>query len=160
GGVRRARREGRTSALSSEERTMRLLAGLLALCGLCLLASSAAAKPEKVAPNRDWGAVVNDENLKKHTPKDGLVTDAKAFEALWKAWRPKEKVPAVDFKKEFAVVTLAEGPNQCSIRATLDDGNLVIEATQTLIGGNGFGYSIATFNREGVKKVNGKALPK
>ena len=30
----------------------------------------------------------------------------------------------------------------------------------TLVFGDGFGYSIATFSRKGVKKVNGKELPK
>jgi hypothetical protein len=128
---------------------------------LALLAAAGAAeaKPVKVTPNRDWVAVVNDENLKKQAPKDGVVTDAKTFEALWKAWRGKEKVPAVDFTKEFAVVTLASGPNRPSISATLDEGDLKIQARQTLIGGDGFGYSIATFNRKDVKKVNGKELP-
>jgi len=139
---------------------MRRSVCLLALCGLSLLASSAEAKPVKVAPGNDWVEIVNDGTLEKHAPKDGFITDAKAFETLWKAWRPKEKVPAVDFKKEFVVVTLAGGPNRPSISATLDEGNLKIQAIQTLIGGDGFGYSIATFDRKGVKKVNGKELPK
>jgi hypothetical protein len=133
---------------------------LSCVLALFVLVGVADAKPVKVTPNRDWVAVISDENLKKQAPKEGLITDAKTFEALWKAWRPKEKVPTVDFKKEFAVVTLASGPNKPGISATLDEGDLKILARQTLIGGDGFGYSIATFSREGVKKVNGKELPK
>ena len=36
---------------------------------------------------------------------------------------------------------------------------LIERAEQTLIGGKGFGYSIATFNRKRVKTVRGKKLP-
>jgi hypothetical protein len=123
------------------------------------LAGIATAEPVKVTPGRNWVAVVNDETKKKEAPKDGLITDAKAFEKLWKSWRKDEKVPEVDFKKQFVVVTLASGPNKPGISAVLDEGNLKILARQTLIGGDGFGYSIATFDRKGVKKVNGKELP-
>jgi hypothetical protein len=133
---------------------------LCCVFAVLVLAGCADAKPLEVAPNRDWVEVVRDEDLKKYAPKDGLVTDAKTFGELWKAWRPKEKAPEIDFKKEFAVITLAGGPNKPGISATLDEGELKIVARQTLIGGKGFGYSIATFDRKGVKTVNGKALPK
>lgn len=129
------------------------------ILALFVVVGVADAAPTKVTPSKDWVAVVKDDNLKKHAPKDGFITDAKTFEELWKAWRPDEKLPTVDFKKEFVVVTLASGPNRPGISATLDEGNLKILARQTLIGGDGFGYSIATFSREGVKKVNGKELP-
>lgn len=119
----------------------------------------ALAAPVTVAPNNNWVAVVKDEALKKHAPKSGVIVEAKEFEKLWSAWRKGEKVPAVDFTREFVVVTLASGPNRPGISATLDDGDLKIKAAQTLIGGKGFGYSIATFDRQGVKKVNGKELP-
>lgn len=127
---------------------------LATLTTLCL------AQPKQVVPNRNWVDIARDETLKKEAPKDGVITTSKAFAKLWKAWRKDEKVPEVNFKKEFVVVTLASGPNRPGVSATLDEGNLKIMARQTLIGGEGFGYSIATFNREGVKKVDGKDLPK
>lgn len=126
---------------------------------LVLGCAMVSAEPKKVMPNRNWVAVVNDEKLQKHAPKNGLVTDAKAFEKLWKAWRSDEKVPEIDFTKEFVVITLGSGPNRPGISATLDAGELKILAQQTLIGGSGFGYSMASFNRKGVKSVNGKKLP-
>jgi hypothetical protein len=132
---------------------------LVCLVALALAAGAASAAPEKVAANRDWIGVVGDDALKKMAPKNGLVTDAKQFAKLWKAWRKGEKVPEIDFKKEFVAVTLASGPNRPSISATLEEGKLKILARQTLIGGDGFGYSLAAFNRKGVKSVNGKNLP-
>jgi hypothetical protein len=134
----------------------------LTMAATLVLALSGAAPGEEkqVTPSKDWVEIVNDETLKKEAPKGGVITDAKAFEKLWKAWRKDEKVPKVDFTKQFVVVTLAGGPNKPSISATLKDGDLKITAIQTLIGGDGFGYSIATFDRKGVTKVNGKELPK
>ena len=36
---------------------------------LLAFAGTALAGPEKVAANRDWVAVINDETLKKHAPR-------------------------------------------------------------------------------------------
>src|SRR5262245_26360010 len=135
----------------------RLTVGVLLVFAL---AAAVSGEEKKVTPNRNWVAVIRDDNLKKEAPKGGVITDAKTFEKLWKAWRKDEKVPEVDFKKEFVVITLASGPNKPGITAKLKDGDLKITAAQTLIGGDGFGYSIATFNRKDVKKINGKELPK
>jgi hypothetical protein len=135
---------------------------LLMGCAVVFLftGSTLLAEKKAVVPNRNWVAVVNDETLKKHAPKSGVILDAKAFEKLWKAWRKDEKVPTINFKKEFVLVTLASGPNKPTVSASLEDGNLKILSLQTLIGGNGFGYSLATFDRKGVKKLNGKDFPK
>ena len=62
------------------------------------------------------------------------------------------QVPPTE-KKELVVVTYASGPNQPGISATLADGTLKIGSFQTLIGGPGFGYSLATFDRKGIKQV-------
>jgi hypothetical protein len=130
-----------------------------ALAALVLAAPAVLAAPEKVVPDRNWTAVIRDEKLKSAAPKSGLITDAKTFEKVWKAWRKDEKVPAIDFKKSFVLVTFASGPNVPSITATLDDGKMTIRSIQTLIGGEGFGYSLAVFPRKGVKTVQGKELP-
>ncbi len=53
----------------------------------------------------------------------------------------------------------AGGPNRPGVSARLDGTTLKITAWQTLIGGEGFGYSLATFPRKGVKTVNGMKLP-
>jgi hypothetical protein len=132
---------------------------VLPLLALPLLAPAVAAQPKKITPGQTWVGTKDDEKLKKLAPKEGVVVEAKEFEKLWKAWRPDEKVPQVDFTKEFVLVTLASGPNKPGINATVEDGKMVVRALQTLIGGPGFGYSLATFPREGIKSINGKEFP-
>jgi hypothetical protein len=141
----------------------------LALALVALLIPAAQAdKPKPVKPNRAWTGIQSKDARLKQAPRSGFITDAKAFEKLWKAWQPaSEKVPTVDFKKEFVVVGTAsasrsppDDPLQ-GISASLDDkGNLTTRYIATLIGGPGFGFSFATFERKGVKSVNGKPLGK
>jgi len=130
------------------------------MCVTLLAAGVALAEPKAVVPDRDWAGIIDNDKLADEAPKNGLITDAKAFEKLWKAWRKDEKVPAIDFKKQFVAVTLSRGgPNKPRIAAKLDEGKMKIGAITTLIGGPGFGYSLAVFPREGVKEVNGTKLP-
>jgi hypothetical protein len=127
---------------------------------MALAVGFVAAEPKEVNPENNWVGIVNDEKLSKEAPAEGIITDAKTFEKVWKAWRKDEKLPTVDFKKHVVVVTLAlGGPNRPGITAMLDEGNLKITAFSTLIGGEAFGYSLATFERKGLKTVNGKKVP-
>ena len=68
-------------------------------------------------------------------------------------------MPKIDFAKEVVIVTLATGPNEPTIKATLDEGKLQIKAGQALVAGKGFGYSLATFDRKGITTVRNKKLP-
>src|SRR5438094_767979 len=88
-----------------------------------LLAASAQAadKPRDLKPTRQWTGVHKDEKVKKMAPEAGFVTDAKAFAKLWKAWRPEEKVPEVNFKKEIVIVATSGGPTPPNVSATRDD---------------------------------------
>ncbi len=132
----------------------------LALVAAAVIVPAVTAEPKEIKPSLNWTGVVNNEALSKKAPDSGIITDQKSFEAVWKAWS-KEKVPALDFKKDLVVVTLAlGGPNRPGITATLDEGDLKIMAISTLIGGDAFGYSLAVFPREGIKKVNGKPVGK
>src|SRR5262245_8649260 len=139
------------------------LAALVALFAVAVLMSPSLAQKAKgkvIKADREWVEIINDTKLAKEAPKDGYITDAKAFEKLWKSWRKDEKVPEIDFKKKIVVITLSEGgPNKpgCTARLT-DEGDLVVTAVSTLIGGEAFGYSIGVYPSAGVKKVNGKAL--
>jgi hypothetical protein len=131
-----------------------------ALAVVALVVGFAAAEPKEVKPENNWVGIVNDEKFAKEAPADGIIVDAKTFEKVWKAWRKDEKLPVVDFKKHLVVVTLSlGGPNRPGITAMLDEGNLKLNAFSTLIGGDGFGYSLATFERKGIKSVNGKKVP-
>ncbi|MFQ3592529.1 MAG: hypothetical protein SNJ82_04975 [Gemmataceae bacterium] len=137
---------------------MRILSGLAALL---MLVGLVGAEPKTLNPENNWVGIVNDEKLAKQAPESGIIADAKTFEKLWKSWRKDEKLPPVDFTKQIVVVTLSVGgPNRPAISATLDDaGDLKILARSTLIAGDAFGYSLATFDRKGIKSVNGKKVP-
>jgi hypothetical protein len=135
----------------------------LALLGLALIVGAADAQKDKakdteIKPDREWVGSATDNNLAKEAPKDGIITEAKTFEKLWKAWRKDEKAPSIDFSKRLVVVTLSTGgPNKPKTRALLSpDGNLKIMATAARKGGAGFGYALGVYRKKEVKKVNGK----
>jgi hypothetical protein len=132
----------------------------LSLLALLLLVGIAQAAPRKIVPNQTWTGIIRDPALSTKAPANGLITDAKAFEKVWKAWRKDEKVPVLDFRKEFVLVTRSVGPNTLEIKFTLDEGKLTVKARSTQLGSPGFGYSLDTFNRKDVKMVNGNPLPK
>jgi hypothetical protein len=135
----------------------RLLAFALAVLAL---AGAACAEEKTVTPNRLWEGEFADEKLKKEAPKGGVITDAKTFAKLWKAWRKDEKVPEVDFKKELAVVVMCGKGVRPSTYVTLKDGALWVNWEEARRGWGGWGYSIVTLDRKGVKKANGVELPK
>ena len=142
---------------------MRVRQLFLALAAAILVAPAARADARQgrpVMPTRTWDGIIRgDETLQKESPSTGFLTDAGAFEKLWKAWRPKEPVPKVDFTRELALVATAKGPNRVGISASLDDkGDLKVRSRATLIGGPGFGYAIVIIPREGIKTVRGKPL--
>jgi hypothetical protein len=131
------------------------------LSGLALAALFAAgcgAESKPVQFTKEWKGSVADKTLRKDAP--AVITDAKALEKLWTAWKIEDKVPEVDFNKEIIVLSTTEG-SQIGMEAKLDDkGNLQVSGGYTLDLRPGFHYVIATVPREGVKKVNGKDLPK
>jgi hypothetical protein len=134
------------------------LFALAALAMIGFLAPSVRAEKKKVKLVKEWSGSVADEKLAKDAPE--VIADAKAFEKLWKAWKVGDKVPEVDFTKEIVIVSTTSG-SKISLKPSLDDkGNLSVLGMATADFGPGFRYVIATVSREGVKKVNGKDLPK
>lgn len=116
-------------------------------------------RPKPVPIVQSWSGKIADEALRKHEPAGGLVLDSAAWQQLWKAWRPKEKLPPVDFRTHLVLVFTASGPNSVGCEPTIDaKGNVRAEAMSTLIGGPGFGYLMLSISREGVKTVNGRPL--
>jgi hypothetical protein len=132
----------------------------LAAVVFALVAAVAGADEAKKVPVlQKWDGKVKDETLRKASPTTGYIANEKDFEKLWKAWRPDEKVPKVDFKEELVVVGVADGPNQVNLIPQVNDkGDLSILARATLVGGPGFSYQIATIKREGIKTVKGKPI--
>jgi hypothetical protein len=126
----------------------------LALVGL------AAAAPTPVKATNTWQGSVDDEKLMKEMPENGVITNAKDWEKLVKAWKIADKTPEVNFEKELIVIGTSVG-SKLNLSASLDDkGDLRALGVGTSDLRPGFRYVILSVPKEGVKTVNGKALPK
>jgi hypothetical protein len=135
-----------------------LLAVLVFLCS-----PGVGAEDKLVKPVKEWtGKFPNkeDEGLMIEAPKSGVITDEKAWTKLWKAWRPKEELPKIDFDKQFVIVGTAEcAANKIGASFKLDDnGDLKGSFIATQIAGPGFVYMIVVMDREGVKTYKGNAI--
>lgn len=113
----------------------------------------------KVPIDMKWNGSVDDENLMKEAPE--VFTNAKAFAKTWQSWKVKGDMPKVDFGKHLLVGVYSRGSRLNIAGATLDEtGNLSVLGFGTRDLRPGFRYVLGTVSRDGVKTVNGKALPK
>jgi hypothetical protein len=81
---------------------------LLAVLGAVLMLATARAADGDITPTQKWTGQfpVNKLETLPRGQQDtgvGYIGDAKTFEAVWKAWKPDEKVPEVDFKENIVV---------------------------------------------------------
>lgn len=135
-------------------------------CIACLMVlltgfTHAAEPAQEVKPIETWKGKLQDESLKtKYAPQHDFIADAKTWEQLWNAWRAGEKVPQIDFTKDLILVGTAPGPNLAGMSPRIDDqGNVKFMVFSTRIGGPGFGYTLFQMSRDGVKTINGEAVP-
>jgi hypothetical protein len=133
--------------------------GLVALVTLVAVVSGDAWAQKQPVPLRsEMSGSVGDDALLKGTPE--FITTAAGFEKLWQQWMLKGKTPIVDFKKDLVVIVTSSG-SKLSLTPKLDEkGNLEVLGVGTLDFRPGFRYVLGVVSREGVKTVNGKALPK
>jgi hypothetical protein len=125
---------------------------------LFLAAGAVAAKAPLEATNTWMGSI--DETLAREMPENGVITNARDFEKLVKAWKVAKKVPAVNFDKEIVLVGKTEG-GKLTLVASLDQkGNVQALGMATRDLRPGFRYAIISVPKKGVKTVNGKDLPK
>jgi len=116
-------------------------------------------KKEPAKLTVDIFASHEDEKLVKEMPENGVIVSAKGWEKLAKAWGIKEPAK-VDFDKEILVVATTVG-SKLNLSTKLDDkGDLKVLGLATRDLRPGFRYAIKSVSKEGVKTVNGKALPK
>jgi hypothetical protein len=125
-----------------------------------VVAGVSAADPTPLKPTNTWMGSVDDEKLAKEMPENGVITNAKDFETLVKAWKVAEKVPEVNFDKEIVLVAKTQG-SVLKLNPTLDEkGDLKALGFASRDLRPGFRYVIVSVPKEGVKTVNGKELPK
>lgn len=109
-----------------------------------------------VEPLTIWDGKVADNELKKFAPTGGVIFDSDNFEKLWKAWRPSETTPEIDFTKEILIIGIVSGPNSVMMRPSLNEsGNLQFVVGGTKRAGPGFSYLMMKMKKEGIKTVNG-----
>ena len=135
----------------------RVLVCLVACVCATAMSADAQAQPKKVEITMKWNGSVDDEKA----IKPQVITSAKGLEAAWKAWKAKGDVPKVDFDKNIVVAAYSVGSRVNLTGAKLDDaGNLEVAAIATADFGPGFRYVVGVVNKEGIKTVNKKELPK
>ena len=134
------------------------IVAVLFITALVTPAVQAEAKPLK--PTAEWRGSVEDLTLQTAAPASGALTSQKAFADLWKAWKPDDKLPEVDFTKELVLVATTRG-SRLSLSAALDEqGNLQPRGISTRDLRPGFRFHLIAVSREGVKTINNKPLPK
>jgi hypothetical protein len=133
-----------------------LIFASIAIVALSLTA--ARGEDKAIKANNQWMGSVKDAKLEKDAPK--VITTTKEWEKLWKDWKLGDKVPEVDFTKEIVVIATTSG-SRLTLKCSLDEkGDLKTQGLATSDFGEGFRYVMQSVNREGVKTVNGKELPK
>jgi hypothetical protein len=115
----------------------------------------AAAQKKKVDVTKLKDGSVDDDRLMK--PE--VVVSQKHLDAMWKAWKVAGKTPEVDFTKNLVVAVYSVGSKLNLGGANLDKGNLDVLGFGTRDIRPGFRFVLGVVSKEGVKTVNGKALP-
>lgn len=113
---------------------------------------------------QSWDGILPNRNLIKESPPEGFVVEAESWAKMWKAWRGKEKLPALDFDKQIALIFTVPGPNKISAPELRIDGSGNIRVplpVSTLLPDDGrIGYKIVIIGRAGVKSVGGRSIIK
>lgn len=122
------------------------------------------AKLKGVPIQRAWDGILQDRTLITQSPPDGFVADAETWEKMWKAWRPGDKLPALDFAKELVIFQTVPGPNKIDppVLALDAAGNLKVPLpiSTLLPDDRSIGYTILVIDRAGIRFVNGVAIDK
>ena len=136
----------------------------VALAAVCVLARPAAAqdkskKDDFRKPVEQWVGVSKDVKQRDVVKGGEPITDAEAFEKVWKAWQPKVDLPKVDFATHFVtVVTSSYEPEYLSLYGGPKWHQSNSNKSPTMLKGS-FGWGIGVFERKGVEEFNGKKLP-
>lgn len=125
---------------------------------LFLIAAAVEGAEKDVEVLKSWAGKVADGKLEKNATMQGIVTERKEWEKLWKE-TSGDKAPEVDFKKEVILFAKVHGPNKLAMRPVVSDkGDVTLKGGATKVGGSGFSYLIVKIEKKGVKSFNGKVL--
>ena|GEM_PF-843733 len=111
---------------------------------------------QTLKPIREWRGSVADETLLNDAST--IITSTTELQKLWTSWKIKGKRPKIDFTRQLAAIVTSRGSGLNMMTSLEADGNLKVNGFGTMDLRPGFRYVISTFNREGIKSVNGKPL--
>lgn len=115
-------------------------------------------QPTKLKLVNEWMGQLDDKKLAELAPAKGYITNEAEWKKLWKAWRPTEEAPAVDFTKHLVLVgTGGSYPLAHDVRVA-DQGELMIRLSPRVPPKLAPGYGIAVIERGPVKSIRGKAV--
>jgi hypothetical protein len=136
---------------------------LLVVAFLAAVPFVGAADKAEIKPSEKWTGTYPTNKLDQ-LPKEqretavGYIGDAKTFKAVWKAWKPDDKLPEVDFKKNVVIFTRnTKFLNRINIaKITLEDGKLDLVALETRTANpieDKVHMAMAVIPRKGVKNI-------
>jgi len=131
---------------------------VLAVLAVVPMSSVARAEEPKVTPTVDLSSSLDDLVLMREAPVNGVIVSQKAWERLAAAWSIKE-VPKVDFTKEILIIGTHRG-SSFKFLMEVKNSDLTVELVGDKEIKPGFRYKIVSVQRNGIKTVNGKELPK
>ncbi|CAN5283736.1 hypothetical protein BH11PLA2_BH11PLA2_51930 [soil metagenome] len=111
------------------------------------------------APDDEVTGVVAEDALARKAPAAGVLMTKTPWEALLKTWDVKKPF-VVDFEKYLVVVATSQGTTVKLTTKVEKDGNLIAEVIGSADLQPGFRYVLKRIERSGIKKINGRELPK
>lgn len=131
------------------------------LGGIIWLSPAVTRSAEKdIKPVRVWFGVVKDAAKRKLAPRERFLTEAREFEKLWRAWKPDDRTPEVDFSQNVVIVdTEDKGKIDQMVFHLNDKGDLaIIVGFADAKDFPGFSFGFAQVPRTGIKSIESRPL--
>jgi hypothetical protein len=129
--------------------------------GVLAWGGSSIALAEYLGAVQSWRGVIADDELFKKVPT--VIASQDQFEALWKAWRPGQPTPKVDFKKHLVFVFALPKRRLNGMNVEVREGGETFVTGISGAGGpkleKGFSYIIGSYRREKIKSLGPDKTP-
>jgi hypothetical protein len=106
---------------------------------------------------KQWTGTQQTITLRYLCPRSRFIHDQQTWDALWKAWRPTEPVPPVDFTTELILIETATGQQPFVQLVWMVDflGNVTTNQEVDIDGAPGFVYVIDKVKLGTIQSVYG-----
>lgn len=137
------------------------IAGLLACAFLFVIVNPVNVQAkDDVEKLREYTGKISNTFLQQKRPKNGVISNQKDWESLWKTWRPNRALEPVDFATQMVIVETTNGPNTLLPGGLFlsSRGDLKFELSKSRKTGDGFGYLLMVVTKKGIVSVNGRRI--